>query len=309
MPCYSPRFLFLLLSGLILVFLAALTFIVRPGLNTITIPSPYHYCPCPHLYQEPLSQPEPQQKSVWLLATISPYFAQQRRNIIRATWQTLYPNPAFDTRFVLAKPPPLWQPLIKHENNTYGDLIVLKHLNETNETANTIKTVEFLNYLFASSKPQRVEPSLEFVSKIDGYRFLSAEQFYQELLLLQLDLQQRQRANITRKLITRPLFRSVRMSTMPGGQLYNLSWDLVHIVSEAHRKTPITDVLEDPLIGELLYEAGARFGFMELTDCRAFDVTRDLTRLSQDKEYLELINCAAINLSKMKTDEIYLRVA
>ena len=309
MPYYSPRFLFLLLSGFIVIFLGALTFILRPGVNTITVPSPYRYCPCPHPYQEPLSQPEPQQKSVWLLATISPYFAQQRRNIIRATWQTLYPNPAFDTRFVLAKPPPLWQPLIKHENDTYGDLIVLKHLNETNETANTIKTVEFLKHLIASSKAKEVEPSWKFVSKIDDDSFLSAEQFYQEFLLPRLNREQRQTPNVAGTLIARPLVRSDGNFTLPGGQFYTLSWDLVHIVAESHTKNPIINVTEDRLSGELLYEAGARFDFVELNDCRAFDVTEDLTRLSQEMEDLGPINCAAINPHKMKTDEMYLRVA
>lgn len=309
MPYYSQRILFLFLSALILIFLTALTFIRRPGLNIITIHSPYHYCPCPHQYHGSLSQPEPQQNPVWLLATISAYFAQRRRNIIRATWQTFYPNPAFDTRFVLAKPPPLWQSLIKHENDTYGDLIILEHLNETNETATTIKTVEFLKHLIASSNANGVEPSWKFVSKIDDDSFLSAEQFYQEFLLPRLNLKQRRPAKVTGTLIARPLVRSDRNFTLPGGQFYTLSWDLVHIVAKTHHKNPITDVLEDPLIGGLLYEAGARFDFVELNDCRAFDVTENLIRLSQEKEDLGPINCAAINPHKMKTDEIYLRVA
>lgn len=188
-------------------------------------------------------------------------------------------------------------------------MIVLKHLNETNETANTIKTVEFLKHLIASSKAKEVEPSWKFVSKIDDDSFLSAEQFYQEFLLPRLNIKQRQPATVTGTLIARPLVRSDRNFTLPGGQFYTLSWDLVQIVAEAHHKNPISNVTEDRLSGELLYEAGARFDFVELNDCRAFDVTEDLTRLSQEMEDLGPVNCAAINPHKMKTDEMYLQVA
>ena len=66
---------------------------------------------------------------------------------------------------------------------------------------------------------------------------------------------------------------------------------------------------EDVLVGRLLYEAEARFDFVELDDSQAFDVTDDLKRLSKGNEVLGPMDAAAVNPHKMKDDEIYLRVA
>lgn len=65
----------------------------------------------------------------------------------RATWQTLYQNPAFDTRFFLSNPGELWLPLIQHENATYGDLIVLSDLEESKYVATHIKPLEFHKHI------------------------------------------------------------------------------------------------------------------------------------------------------------------
>ena len=93
---------------------------------------------------------------------------------------------------------------------------------------------------------------------------------------------------------------------MPGGQFYTLSWDLVHIVAEAHHKHPIVNVTEDRLSSGSLYQAAARFDLVQLGDCRAFHVKDAFNRLNQEMVDLGPINCAAINRYKMKTDEMYL---
>ena len=317
MPSFSQRTLYISLSGIALILLTALTLTPHPGLKTLSIPSHFsriHDRP-PHQLlnkrpqhfqqQGPLHHQEQQQRPTWLLATISAYFSQRRRNVIRATWQTLYANPAFDTRFVIAKPPPLWHPLIKHENDTYGDLIVLEELEESAEVANTIKSLEFLKLLVAGCQASGAEIPWKFVSKIDDDSFLSAERFYQDFLLPRMP----HRADPNATLLARRLIRSDRNFSTPGGQFYTLSWDLVRLVAEAHMHNPIRDVAEDVLIGRLLYDAGARFDFVELDDTRAFDVSDDLNRLSKDMEDLGPMNGAAVNPHKMKDDETYLRVA
>ena len=317
MPTCSHRTLYVSLSALILIFLTALTLTPRPDLKTLSIPLPFSRTPKQPPHQslqpppqqspqhEPALQQNPHQQPTWLLATISAYFSQRRRNIIRATWQTLYANPAFDTRFVIAQPLPLWQPLIKHENDTYGDLIVLDHLEESSKIANTIKSVEFLKHLVAQSEAAGAEAPWKFVSKIDDDSFLSAERFYQDFLFPRMD----QGADDNRTLIARRLTRSDRNFSTPGGQFYTLSWDLVRLVAETHARDPISSLPEDVLIGRLLYDADARFDFVELDDTRAFDVTDDLERLSKGKEVLGPMDAAAINPHKMKDDETYLRVA
>ena len=318
MPSISQRTLYISLSAIVLVFVTALSFTSHPSLHTLSIPSPFIRNPdqytrhCLHRPQHPLQQgslshQEQQQQPTWLLATISAYFSQRRRNIIRATWQTLYANPAFDTRFVIAKPSPLWQPLIRHENDTYGDLIVLEELEETAEVANTIKSVEFLKHLVAGSKAPGAETPWKFVSKIDDDSFLDAERFYLQFLLPRID--QHHAANVSGTLIARRLTRSDRNFSTPGGQFYTLSWDLVRLVAETHARNPISDLPEDVLIGRLLYETEARFDFVELDDSQAFDVTDDLKRLGKGKEELGPMDGAAVNPHKLKDDETYLRVA
>ena len=318
MPCFFQRTLFISLSAIALVLLTALTLTPHAGLNTLPIPSPFtrtheqashqppHESSKPCEQQASLFHQEQQQQPTWLLATSSAYFSQRRRNIIRATWQTLYPNPAFDTRFLIAKPSPLWQSLISHENDTYGDLIVLEELEESREVANTIKIVEFLKRLVAESKAPGAAPPWKFVSKIDDDSFLSAECFYQEFLLPRIH---QRHPDVDGTLIARRLIRTDRNFSTPGGQFYTLSWDLARLVAETHARNPIVDLPEDVLIGRLLYEAEAKFDFVELDDSQAFDVTDDLKRLGKANEDLGPIDGAAINPHKMKDDETYLRVA
>lgn len=207
---------------------------------------------------------------------------------------------------MIANPPPLWLPLIKHENDTYGDLIILESLEESASIANTIKSIEFLKLLVAGGASPS-GPSWKFVSKIDDDSFLCAHRFHQEFLLPRMDHQHADNNSLT--LIARRLTRSDRNFSSPGGQFYTLSWDLVELVAETHGRNPISDLPEDVLIGRLLYEAGAQFEFVELDDSRAFDVSDDLQRLSKEKEALGPMDGAAINPHKMKDDETYLRVA
>ena len=322
MPSFFQRSLFISLSAIVLVLFTALTLTPHTGLNTLSIPSPFTrtheqashqppHEPLKHSEQQgSLSQQEQQQQPTWLLATSSAYFSQRRRNIIRATWQTLYANPAFDTRFLIAKPSPLWQSLISHENDTYGDLIVLEELEESPEVANTVKSVEFLKHLVAASKAPGAAAPWEFVSKIDDDSFLSAECFYRDFLLPRI---RHRRAHDDHDdhgtLIARRLVRSDRNFSTPGGQFYTLSWDLARLVAETQARNPILDLPEDVLVGRLLYDAEATFDFVELDDRQAFDVTDDLTRLGKANEDLGPIDGAAINPHKMKDDETYLRVA
>lgn len=348
MPSFSHRTLYVSLSAIVLVFLTALTLTPRPDLNTLSIPSPFsrsdnHQSPCPsplppsqqkassvHYEQQ---QQQQQQQPTWLLATVSAYSSQRRRNIIRATWQTLYRNPAFDTRFVIAQPSALWLPLIKHENDTYGDLIILADLEESASVANTIKSIEFLKQLVSTSDSSTAGSApWGFVSKIDDDSFLSASRFYQEFLLPRIPppSQQQQRSaattttpddntttNQTNALIARRLIRPTRPFDTPGGQFYTLSFPLVRILARAHRRNPRADLAEDVLIGQLLYDSGAEFEFVELDDTRAFDISDDdgggrgggIRRLSKEKEDLGPMDGEALNPHKMKDDETYLRVA
>ena len=63
---------------------------------------------------------------VWLIVTVSAAKNFARRDIVRATWQSLYKTSGlFDTRFVISNPGEALLPIIEYENRTHGDLIVL----------------------------------------------------------------------------------------------------------------------------------------------------------------------------------------
>lgn len=241
---------------------------------------------------------------------MSAYFSQQRRNIIRATWQALYSNPTFETRFFIAKPAPLWEALIKYENDTHGDLIVLEDLEEIPRIAKTIKVVAFWKYMLERIQASVAEtPPWKFVSKIDDDSFVDAERFYREFLRPRINRHDAAADDVNGTLIARRLEHSQRNYSIPGGQFYTLSWDLVRLIVEMQTRDPITDLPEDVLVGRLLYDAGARFEWVELDDTRAFDVTDNLTRLSKARDDLGAMDAAAINPHRMKDDELYLRVA
>ncbi|KAM0798426.1 hypothetical protein BDR22DRAFT_974669 [Usnea florida] len=319
MPSPSQRTLYIALSTIAVIFLLAFALAPHPHLTTLSIPSPFPQTithpplRCPHHPQQqgPLPnqhQPQPQQPT-WLLATSSAFSSQRRRNIIRATWHSLYQNPAFDKRFVIANPDPLWLPLIKHENDTYGDLIVLEHLAETAKIALTIKPMEMLKHLVAAHEASgAATPPWKFVSKVDDDSFVDAERFYSEFLLPRIDRPATADHNAT--VIARPLTRPERNYTAPGGQFYTLSWPivtrLVALYAAAH---PVPKLPEDTLIGRLLYDGGIEYEFVTLDDTRAFDVTADLHRVGMEREDLGRMDGRAINPHKMKDDELYLRVA
>ena len=64
------------------------------------------------------------------------------------------------------------------------------------------------------------------------------------------------------------------------------------------------------MTGRLLYEAQARFEFVELDERRAFDISEDGTgRLGLEHQLLGKIDEEAINPHKMMDDEMYLKVA
>lgn len=322
MPCPSHRTLYFALSTITIIFLTAFALAPHPHLTTLSIPShfpkpysqPPRRCPHPPQQQELLSQqphPQPQQPT-WLLATSSAFPSQRRRNIIRATWHSLYQNPAFDKRFVIANPDPLWLPLIKHENDTYGDLIVLEHLEESAKIANTIKPMEMLKSLVAAHEASgAATPPWKFVSKVDDDSFVDAERFYEEFLLPRITYPvSKDGSSDIATVIARPITRPDRNYTSPGGQFYTLSWPIVtRLVTLYEAANPLPDLPEDRLIGHLLYDDGADFEFVGLDDAQAFDVTEKLNRLSMEGKDLGGMDGRAINPHKMKDDGLYLRVA
>ncbi|KIW01493.1 uncharacterized protein PV09_06973 [Verruconis gallopava] len=249
---------------------------------------------------------------IWLIATSTPAQSLQRRSIIRSTWQALFRNETlFETRFVLANPPAEWSSVIAKENETHGDIIILKHLEESSRIANTVKSIEFLKYITAWPG------KWSFVSKIDDDSFLDPNAFYKEYLMPLINSVPQlseQLVGIGRKL-------DMNGFEYPGGQFYTLSWAMVEKLASLHAENPITDEHEDVLIGRLLHEADVPWHFTKLPNRVAFDYDDSLganlggKKTAWAKEDADLdawvhaVGSRAINPHKMRGDEEYLRVA
>lgn len=269
----------------------------------------------------------------WLIATMSPAYNLQRRMIIRQTWQKLYADSgSWTTRFVISRAAnQAWQSIIEAENQIFGDIIQLSHLEETGKVANTVKSVEFFKYLAASGQDRElssankqnlssVTTSLsqpfskdqlqkwKFVSKLDDDSFLDARNFWNHYLV---PLQERNRTIVGRTL-RNPNF------TYAGGQFYTLTWDMVSLVADLHAQNPISDEAEDVLNGRLLYEAGEPWTHVDLPSPIAFDY-EDKQLLEEGKafasadanleDWAHAVGPQAINPHKMKDDDTYLKVA
>jgi hypothetical protein len=256
---------------------------------------------------------------IWLIATISPAHSIQRRSIIRNTWQRLYKNDSIiTTRFVISNPGSLWLPVIEAENATYGDIIMLSHLDESAQIANTVKSVEFLKYL--TTQPQKYA----FVTKLDDDSFLDSKTFHEQYLHPRITASLY--SNPTREpSVSSPMNRTILARTLhrgkysyPGGQFYTMTWDLVSLLSRLHDANRITDEHEDVMIGRLLFEAGEQWEHVDLPNPVSFDygdrgTLEDSSAWASDdvdlEKWVHPVGKGAINPHKMRDDETYLKVA
>lgn len=236
------------------------------------------------------------EESRWLIATMSAAKSQRRRNIIRATMGRAYSNPSFTLRFVISNPGDTWLPVIQHENKTFGDIIMLSHLEETHHLANTIKSVECLKHIVHSGQTWR------FVSKMDDDSFVALPTFYRQYLQ-HLFLEGSTTPGNT--VIGRRL-QGERPYPYPGGQFYTLSWEAINAIVKQYETYPVEDEDEDVLIGRLLHEAGETFEVTELENPIAFDYDAE----NDDKwAWSHSITEESINPHRLKDDLLYLEVA
>ncbi|KAK5266759.1 hypothetical protein LTR99_007371 [Exophiala xenobiotica] len=205
----------------------------------------------------------------------------------------MYNNDAFTMRFVISNPGATWEKLVQHENETYGDLIIMSNLEESRTVANTIKTMEFFSSLAHGTS------TWKYVSKVDDDSFVNTEAFYQEYLEPRLDA--------TRTIIARSMKDSHRDYSYPQGQFYTVSWDMVLTLSELYAQNHITDEHEDALVGRLLYEGGHHYDLIEVPNERFHDYGPD----NKAWTYLDThaITNETISPHLLKDDETYLEVA
>ena len=256
-----------------------------------------HTPPRPH--PAALLPDPPKQEPSWLLATIIGAQKQQRRNIIRTSWQRVFASPNYDFRFIIADlDDDLWTPLLQAENDTYGDLIRLDGVPEDRFTANTIKTMEFITALTAGKLPG-IAPGkrYDWVSKVDDDTFLDPNAFHAEFLAQQ----PVNEMNLVGMLYEG--WQSGRNYSYPSGRFYTLSWPLATKLGLLYVANPIVDEHEDALIGRILYEGNQDYNFIGFPYERAPNIG------DGGPDNVAFINAKTYIMHNMKEDEEYLQVA
>jgi hypothetical protein len=256
--------------------------------------------------------PHQRDSDIWFIGTVTPAHGLMRRQLIRETWQKLYRHRnIFTTRFILSNPGEVWRPFVERENATYGDLIILEHLEENPEVANSNKSIEFIKYIASQGR------TYQFVSKLDDDSFLDAPTFYKDYLQPIVS-----RENMTiepRTIIGRKTKETIYKFPYPGGQFYTMTWDIVKLLAKLHRENPPDEKYEDVLIGRLLHEAREEWFFTELHNRAAFDFEypdkdeKGKTVWAKPNTNLEAydhpIGEGSINPHKLKDDTLFLKVA
>ena len=235
----------------------------------------------------------------------------QRRMIVRNTWQRVYrDNTPFVSKFVVSRVDDMWKPFLRAENETYGDIIELPHLEENAHVANTIKTLEFFTYL-KNTQPDR----WDLVTKLDDDSFLDARVFWNTWLQPALAAGRRKETTWGRTLQLQG-----DDFTYAGGQFYTFTYDLVKRVAELFSKNRIDDMDEDVLPSRLMHDGGVKWSQIDLPSTIAFDYNgEDLldpksicpwAKATADiGKWAHSVGPDSLNPHKMKTDEEYLRVA
>ncbi|KAF5484624.1 hypothetical protein CGCS363_v014482 [Colletotrichum siamense] len=203
----------------------------------------------------------------WLAAVISTASDVERRMLIRSTWMRLYEDVPFDGRFVVSNPGPQWMEVVSRENNTFGDMIVLDHIQEDDVTANTIKTLEFYKWLVNKS------PKYEFVSKMDTDLWLNARGFWDRFLQPRLSMNNengRFESTINRTVIGELYYSKYWDLTFPHGAMYTVTWDMVELLSSLQEKFKVVTG-EDMAVGTLMLKGRERASFINFKGSEKFD--------------------------------------
>ena len=259
---------------------------------TIGFHSPRTYSSLLSSYKS--NEPQPSQP-LWLIATMSPAKSSGRRNIIRSTWQSLYTNPRYTTRFVLSDYNSVWDSLIAKENNTYGDIIRLEGLDPSPQVSNRIKAMELIK-LIVSNARRGIGETYEWVSKIDDDAFLEADTFYSQYL----NTNHSNNCTLISRTGRTPEYGQF---DWPAGAFYTLSWGLAERIAQLQTEHPILDTPEDVLVGKHLFEANVDFDFINLPVEQMFDLRVEGANVPAK------ISRKAMLMHMIKDDELYLRVA
>ncbi|KAG8422152.1 hypothetical protein J3459_010640 [Metarhizium acridum] len=201
----------------------------------------------------------------WLAAVICAAQDVERRMLIRSTWMRLFRHIPFDARFVVSNPGPRWNEIVRFENRTFGDLIVLDHIPEDDMTANTIKTLELYKWLINHGS------KYEFVTKLDTDVWINAPAFWERYLVPRLSNKSgHTAAAVNRTVIGQLYFSDSGYNTFAHGSMYTITWDMVQLlVSLQERFNVLTG--EDAAVGILMHKGSQTANFVNFRGEEKFD--------------------------------------
>ncbi|EEY19669.1 predicted protein [Verticillium alfalfae VaMs.102] len=164
----------------------------------------------------------------WLAVVICAAEEMERRMIIRSSWMRMYGDLPVDTRFVVSNPGPDWTAAVSSENQTFGDMIVLDHLQEDDVTANTVKTLALYQWLIDHNH------QYEFVSKMDTDLFFNARGFWDRFLEPRLTNSTGRYVSTVERTVIGELYYSHSWDlAFPHGAMYTMTWDMVELLAGA----------------------------------------------------------------------------
>jgi beta-1,3-galactosyltransferase 1 len=256
----------------------------------------------------------------WLAAVICAASDTEHRRKIRETWMHLYRDIPFDGRFVVANPGPKWTSRVAWENRTFGDMIVLDHVQEDDITANTVKTLEFYTWLVNHS-PQKYE----FVSKLDTDLWLNARGFWERFLAPRLQAvnsttrenQLQWRSTVERTVIGELYYARKSDLVFPHGSMYTVTWDMLGLLSGLQDVHQVVTG-EDMAVAMLLLKARERANFVNFRGSEKFNYddrdARDDTAWARDETHPDavwhaLVGRDPIAVHQLKTERLWGKVA
>ncbi|CRK11193.1 hypothetical protein BN1708_010069 [Verticillium longisporum] len=253
----------------------------------------------------------------WLGAVICSAWDLKRRMLIRYTWMKLYKDVPMDQRFVISNPGPRWMDVIRQENRTYGDLIVLDHLQEDDFTANTVKTIEFYRWLVEKS-PRKYE----FVTKMDTDLWVNARGYYDRQILPRLEAQAGNTtlvSTVDYTVIGQFYYDSYHKTSFPHGAIYTVTWDIVQLLPMLQDKFHVI-AGEDVTMAWLLMRGKQKVNMAVLNEQEKFEFDQKDTRRGEDGPWARtgtdvtspwhaLAGKEALAIHMLKKDDEWLMVA
>lgn len=202
---------------------------------------------------------------------------------------------------------------IRIENRTFGDMIVLDHLQEDDVTANTVKTIELYKWLIERGH------RYEFVSKMDTDLFFNARGFWDRYLSPLLANKTGTPEAIVDRTIIGELYYSERHDLVfPHGAMYTATWDMVELLSSLQDRFNVVTG-EDMAVAMLMLKGREVANMINFKGTEKFDYDHgdsrgDGTAWARKKTHPNATRHAiygkdAIAVHQLKDEAMFLKVA